>query len=60
MRYQRVLTYLLVLVLLASLPSVGLAEKNVHKVARVIDGDTIELENGERVRYIGIPGCIAP
>lgn len=24
------------------------------KVARVIDGDTIELENGERVRYIGI------
>ncbi len=24
------------------------------KVARVIDGDTIELENGQRVRYIGI------
>ncbi len=24
------------------------------KVSRVIDGDTIELENGERVRYIGI------
>lgn len=24
------------------------------RVARVIDGDTIELENGERVRYIGI------
>lgn len=24
------------------------------KVVRVIDGDTIELENGERVRYIGI------
>ena len=24
------------------------------KVARVIDGDTIELENGERVRYIGM------
>ena len=24
------------------------------KVARVIDGDTIELEGGERVRYIGI------
>ena len=54
MRYQRVLTYLLVVVLLASLPSVGLAEKNAHKVLRVIDGDTIELENGERVRYIGI------
>lgn len=26
----------------------------LFKVARVIDGDTIELENGERVRYIGI------
>ena len=25
-----------------------------YKVARVIDGDTIELENGERVRYIGM------
>lgn len=23
-------------------------------VARVIDGDTIELENGEKLRYIGI------
>lgn len=26
----------------------------LFKVTRVIDGDTIELENGERVRYIGI------
>lgn len=26
----------------------------IYKVARVIDGDTIELEGGERVRYIGI------
>ncbi len=25
-----------------------------HKVTKVIDSDTIELENGERVRYIGI------
>lgn len=25
-----------------------------YKVARVIDGDTIEIEGGERVRYIGI------
>lgn len=24
------------------------------KVKRVVDGDTIELENGERLRYIGI------
>jgi len=54
MRYQRVLTYLLVFVLLASLLSVGLADETTQKVARVIDGDTIELENGERVRYIGI------
>ena len=26
----------------------------LHKVKRVIDGDTIELENGQKVRYIGI------
>lgn len=26
----------------------------VATVARVIDGDTVELENGERVRYLGI------
>jgi len=32
----------------------ALAPDNVNRVARVIDGDTIELENGERVRYIGI------
>ncbi len=25
-----------------------------HRVAKVIDGDTIVLENGEKVRYIGI------
>ena len=28
--------------------------KQKTKVSRVIDGDTIELENGEKVRYIGI------
>lgn len=28
--------------------------EDLFKVTRVIDGDTIELENGERVRYIGI------
>ena len=33
--------------------NVGGNEKN-HFVKRVIDGDTVELENGERVRYIGI------
>ncbi len=26
----------------------------LYKVERVIDGDTIELENGQKVRYIGI------
>jgi len=26
----------------------------IAKVSRVIDGDTIEIENGERVRYLGI------
>lgn len=33
--------------------STGLAGE-IHKVSRVIDGDTIKLVNGERVRYIGI------
>lgn len=30
------------------------AEPKVFKVTRVIDGDTIEIEGGEHVRYIGI------
>ncbi len=30
------------------------AQRRVEKVRYVIDGDTIELENGERVRYLGI------
>ncbi|MEA3494250.1 MAG: thermonuclease family protein [Candidatus Margulisiibacteriota bacterium] len=30
------------------------APENIYLVTRVIDGDTIELANGERVRYIGI------
>ena len=34
----------------------------LYKVIRVIDGDTIELENGYKVRYIGIdtPETVAP
>ncbi len=32
----------------------GPAPEESYLVARVIDGDTVELENGERVRYIGI------
>ncbi len=35
--------------LITPTPSVSFA-----KVARVIDGDTIQLENGDRVRYIGM------
>lgn len=29
-------------------------KSEIFKVTRVIDGDTIEIENGERVRYLGI------
>ena len=32
----------------------SISEANLVKVSRVIDGDTIELINGEKVRYIGI------
>jgi micrococcal nuclease len=33
-----------------------------YKVTRIIDGDTIELENGQKVRYIGMdtPETVAP
>ena len=41
------------LVILAIISFAGAGEK-LYKVIKVIDGDTIELENGERVRYIGI------
>ncbi len=38
-------------------------EEQTFTVTRVIDGDTIEVEGGERVRYIGIDtpesGCLA-
>lgn len=35
---------------------------NMYKVKRVVDGDTIELENGQKVRYIGIdtPETVKP
>jgi len=54
MRHERIVSCLLAFVFLASLLPAGLAEKKTYKVARVIDGDTIELEKGERVRYVGI------
>ena len=37
-----------------TVPAPGEIKFDTAKVARVIDGDTIELESGERVRYIGI------
>jgi len=43
----------LVFLLLTALP-VFAAQKDTFIVARVIDGDTCVLENGERVRYLGI------
>lgn len=39
---------------LSQLPASPAGGSNLYLVSRVIDGDTIELENGERVRYIGI------
>lgn len=44
---------LLILPLVCGFGSAPPAE-NTFKVARVVDGDTIKLVNGERVRYIGI------
>ncbi len=32
----------------------GTNENQIFKVARIIDGDTIEIESGEKIRYIGI------
>jgi|GEM_PF-4599768 len=32
----------------------NVVEVEYYKVTRVVDGDTIELENGQKVRYIGI------
>ncbi len=49
MRNKLVLVYLLIIAFLLS--SCGQKE---YPVKNIIDGDTIELENGEKVRYIGI------
>lgn len=35
-------------------PSLSIKNHKLAKVIRVIDGDTIELESGQKVRYIGI------
>ena len=52
MKVNKVFLYLIIL-----LSTVSLCSQEAGftaKVQRVIDGDTIELENGETVRYIGI------
>lgn len=38
-------------------PAVAPAEPRTHAVARVIDGDTFEIEGGQRVRLLGIDAC---
>ena len=38
----------------SAMPSPSLTLRDQAFVTRVIDGDTIEIENGERVRYIGM------
>ena len=43
----------LIIMLLQGLPVLA-AQKDTFTVVRVIDGDTCVLENGERVRYLGI------
>ena len=35
-------------------PTITLSTKQLIRVVRVIDGDTIEIEDGQKVRYIGI------
>lgn len=35
-------------------PTIDTTEIDTSLVRRVIDGDTIELENGQRVRYVGV------
>lgn len=42
------------LVLLIALPSHGFSKEKEYVVNRVIDGDTMVLENGDTVRYLGI------
>ena len=34
--------------------TLGTSDKNLYLVTKVIDGDTIEIEGGQKIRYIGI------
>ncbi len=38
----------------------ALKDATPGKVARVIDGDTVQLEGGERVRLVDVDCCTAP
>jgi len=49
---RSVITLALIFTLLA--PGCSKIDENAVLVTRIIDGDTIEIENGVRVRYIGI------
>jgi endonuclease YncB( thermonuclease family) len=51
---RRVLRSLGAAVLLGTFAALALAGQEFVKVKRVIDGDTIMLESGERVRLIGV------
>ena len=46
--------FLLLLLLVLVFSACQTPQPNTYKVVRVVDGDTIVLDNGERVRYIGI------
>jgi len=51
---KSVMKRLIYQVLICLLLLISACQGNYHLVTRVIDGDTIVLENGTRVRYIGI------
>jgi len=51
---RRYLTFLFLLLITAVLAGCVAEIEDQVRVVRVIDGDTVEIEGGERVRYIGI------
>jgi micrococcal nuclease len=44
----------LIIVLLAAFIGLSFTQESYRRVGNVLDGDTIQLENGEKVRYLGI------
>jgi len=42
------------IVLVFVLRSISPVEERLYRVARVVDGDTVEIKGGEKIRYIGI------